>query len=85
MKSEHIYFKLKGEKTVSSAADFMELATENPNDRKLPVAKYYYSYKNLQWLDQPIKLTELKYFKTGTTLRNDAPGACVILDPLFSR
>jgi hypothetical protein len=82
---DHVYFKLKGEKVVSLRSDFIELVTENPSDRRLPAAKYYYAYRNLQWLDQPIELPNIKYFKSGKALRNDVPGACIVLDPLSNK
>ena len=83
---EHVYFKLKGDKTVSAIADFIDLTTDNPVDFRLrgsegQTGKYYYGYKNLKWLKNPIDLLELKYFESQKNLRIDVPGACIILDP----
>jgi predicted transport protein len=78
---ESIYFKLKGEKAISLQADFIELVTGNPDETRLPKARYYYGYKNLRFLNQPIEQTDLRYFKTGNPLSNSTPGACIILDP----
>lgn len=83
---KHIYFKLKGKTEVSVMADFIELLEENPSEHRLPgseneLGRYYYGYKNLEWLKEPVELGDLEYFKTGKKLRNDVPGACIIVDP----
>jgi predicted transport protein len=78
---DKIYFKLKHEQTISVKADFIELITENPDKDRLPKAKYYYGYKNLQLMNQPIDLVDLQYFKTGNSLGVHVPGACIITDP----
>jgi len=83
---KNVYFKAKGEDAVSAKADFVELTEENPLGYRLPgsekeTGKYYYGYKNIQWLNNAIKLVDLQYYKTSTKLRVDVPGPCIILDP----
>ncbi|MCX5726897.1 MAG: endonuclease NucS [Candidatus Saganbacteria bacterium] len=81
-----VYFKLKGRIELSLKADWVELLEDNPRDYRLPgseddLGKYYYGYKNLRWLKNPINLVDVKRYKSGKNLRTDVPGACIIVDP----
>lgn len=82
---KNVYFKLKGDKEITVKADFVDLVEELPNEYSLrgayPQAKYFYGYKNLRWLKNPVSLIDLKYFKSERNLRADVPGARIILDP----
>lgn len=83
---KNVYFKLKGGNFISAKADFIDILESNPAEYRLPGPKavgkrYYYGYRNLKWLLNKVGLSDLKYFKTGTNLRNDIPGACIIIDP----
>lgn len=87
LKARQVYFKLKGKTDISLKADFIELLDKNPSQHRLPGyetenGKYYYGYKNLRWLSSPVKLVDLKHFKSRQSLRADVPGACVIIDPV---
>lgn len=82
----HVYFKAKGDNSVSAQADFIELREDNPVQFRLPgdennTGRYYYGYKNIRKLDSPINLESLKYYKSDKNLRNDIPGPCIIADP----
>ena len=81
-----VYFKLKGRTELSLKADWVELLEDNPRECRLPgseddLGKYYYGYKNLRWLKTPVNLVDVKYYKSGKSLRTDVPGACIIADP----
>lgn len=81
-----VYFKLKGRTELSLKADWIELLEDNPRDYRLPgseddFGKYYYGYKNLRWLKNPVNLVDVKRYKSGKNLRTDVPGACIIVDP----
>lgn len=83
---KHVYFKLKGEISISLKADFVGFTERNPREFRLPgceneIAKYYYGFKIPIWLKSPFALSDLKYFKSGKNLRPDVPGACIIIDP----
>ena len=82
---KNVYFKLKGENFISAKADFIDILEYNPDEYRLPdtkaSGKYYYGYRNLRWLFNKVALTDLQYFRTGNNLRNDIPGACIIMDP----
>lgn len=87
---EKIYFKMKNDDAVCVVADFIDLQTENPAEFRLPEhknkkARYYYGFKNIKYLERPIRLEKLEYFQTGTNLRNDVPGACIIRDFVLSK
>jgi len=86
LSADKVYFKCKGESTISAVADLIEVKTENPVNFRLRgsesnTGKYYYGFKNLKWLDFPVELQELEYYESGKNLRNDVPGACIIKDP----
>lgn len=86
---EKVYFKCKGENTISVVADFVELKTKNPinyrlRGRESGAGKYYYGFKDLRWLRSPLELWNLEYYESGNNLRNDVPGACIIKDPNIS-
>lgn len=81
-----MFFKRKGDKFVSAVAEFVNITIENPINHRLKEnenvkGKYYYGFKNLKLIKHPIKLDNLKYFKSGKKLRNDTPGACIIKEP----
>ncbi len=83
---KYIYFKLKGETSISLRADFVDFTDDNPSKFRLPgyeneMAKYYYGFKKPLWLENRLNLSDLKYFKSGKGLRPDVPGACIIMDP----
>ena len=84
---KNVYFKCKGTATISAKADLMDITEHNQVDYRLlgfesDMGKYYYGFNNLQNLEQPINIVDLKYYKTGNNLRVDIPGACIIVDPL---
>ena len=86
LSADKVYFKCKGESTISAVADLVELKTENPVKFRLrgsesDTGKYYYGFRNLKWLDSPVELQDLEYYESGKNLRNDVPGACIIKDP----
>jgi hypothetical protein len=79
----YIYFKVRGETFVRAYAAFVRLSPDNPTDKRLPgnenlAGRYYYGFRNLTQLESPLLLTDLRYFNTGTPLRNDVPGGCII-------
>jgi hypothetical protein len=80
---KHVYFKTTGTTEVVAVADFIRLTTTNPKQQRLigqedKESKYYYIFRALDWLPAPIPLSSLHRFSTGTALRNDTPGACII-------
>lgn len=83
-----VYFKEKGQTAVTAVADFVELKTEKPVSNRLPESTestgttglFYYGFRNLKQID-PISLQELRYYSTDVALRNDVPGARIIVDP----
>lgn len=82
----HVYFKVKGDGSISAQASFIDVRTDNPATKRLPghentTGRYYYGIRNLKRLIAPLKLSALRYFKTGMPLRNDVPGACIIQQP----
>jgi hypothetical protein len=82
----HVYFKVKGDGSVSAQASFVDVRTDNPASKRLPgnenvTGRYYYGICNIKRLTPPLELGDLRYFKTGTPLRNDVPGACIIQEP----
>lgn len=81
-----VYFKVKGDREITAKADFISLSDKYPAGEQLAgenmgVGKYYYTYNNLEWLESPVSIIDLKYFKSDNNLRTDVPGACIILDP----
>jgi hypothetical protein len=91
-----VYFKLKGTIKIAFKAEFDGLETINPREYRLKgdeahTGKYYYGFKNLKVLKEQTDLCELrrlvtsgKKLKMGEFMRNDVPGACIILDPEVS-
>ncbi len=82
----HVYFKVTGDLFVSARASFIEVRRDNPTTKRLPgneamTGRYYYGIRSLKRLIPPIKLGDLRYFRTGKPLRNNVPGACIIQDP----
>ena len=82
----NVYFKIKGTHEISAKADFLEISMENPSEFRLPEAatnesKYYYGFKNLRGLASKVSLCDLVYYSTRSHLKNDVPGACIIIDP----
>lgn len=82
---QHVYFKVKGEDSVCARAVFVDVRTDNPADKRLPgnenlAGRYYYGFRDLERLNTPVELTSLRRYTTGTFLRNDVPGACIIHD-----
>ncbi len=82
----HVYFKIKGESSVCAQARFTGLSRDRPIENCLPGKErtdgWYYGFRDLKRLVTNIELTSLKRFKTGNTLLNSVPGACIIQDPI---
>lgn len=81
-----VFFKRKGVKFVSAVAEFVDITTENLinfrlKDNENIRGKYFYGFKNLKLIKNPIRLDLLEYFKSGKKLRNDVPGVCLIKEP----
>jgi len=81
-----IYFKFKGDNQISVKADIVDFTQEFPKNYPLfegesLQGKYYYGFINLRRLKQCVPLVDLKHFVSSKNLRNDVPGACIILDP----
>ena len=88
---KHIYFKISGNTEVKFIADFIDLVPG-----KLPPQyyqytlegkdilhdyKFSYGFSNLCRLKEFVQVADLKYFTNGNNLRNDVPGARIIIDP----
>lgn len=85
--TKFVFFKVKGENTVSAVAEFVDLSSDNPKEFRLPSSiniegKYYYGFKNLKLLEDKISLNKIMRYPSSKILRNDAPGACLIYDSL---
>ena len=83
---KNIYFSLSGENEISYKADFIEIVTKNPRMHRLPdysdeEGKFYYGFKNLRPLDEPVEISDLQSYTTENYLLNSTPGARVIFDP----
>ena len=81
-----IYFKIKCENFISAKADFIEITEHNPREFRIRgneniLGKYYYGFRNLRWLKDKRDLVSLKRHGSEAALRNDVPGACMIVDP----
>lgn len=85
-----VYFKITDiflkKQEVVAKADFIEITIVNPVEYRLPEpevgeGKYYYGFKNLRRLKEPVDITELQYFSTGNNLLSSTPGATIIKDP----
>ena len=64
-----VFFKRKGDKFVNAVAEFVNIINENPTiyrlkDNENVKGKYYYGFKNLKLIKQPIKLNSLEYFRS---------------------
>ncbi len=86
LNANKVYFKCKGETTISVVADFIGITTENPENNRLngaesDIGKFYYGFQNLKLLDDEVELEELERFESGKNVRNDFPGVCIIKDP----
>lgn len=82
----HVYFKKKGENVVTARGDFKEVTDIAPLPEKRLLGhasergRFYYAFRNLGQI-APVPLSDLRYYATDTTLRNDVMGACIIKDP----
>lgn len=86
LEMKHVYFKESGSPEIAYVADYVGSTTENPSQYRLPkykfeVGKYYYGFKNLRSIEQPLLITELRNFSTGKFLPVAQPAACIIEDP----
>lgn len=84
-KTDKIYFKITGEKTVSYCADLKSISDEKPPDKfRLPgnavEGKYYYGFNNIESLKNPLEIQNLKHFESGIKLRKDSPRPFIIED-----
>jgi hypothetical protein len=80
---KNVYFKLTGKTQVVAKADFIEVTKENPREKRLTggqddQGKFYHGFRGIALLTQPIPLSSLRFFSTGTGVPNDLPGACII-------
>lgn len=82
----HVYFKPTGKNCVIARAKFARVSREKDPSKVLcgtedePPGKYYYDFRDLEPLPDPIPLSRLKS-RSGKSIPNDIPGACVILEP----
>jgi hypothetical protein len=79
---KNVYFKVTGKPEVVARADFIKVTTDNPREKRLTghqddEGKFYYVFRTLTSLP-PTSLSLLRFFKTGTTVPNEQPGACII-------
>jgi hypothetical protein len=82
-----VYFKSKvrpGETpAIVAKAKLLEITDVNRPQERLAgfeneLWKFYYSFKDLSRLSEPIPLSSLRRYPSGKTLRNDAPGTCLV-------
>jgi hypothetical protein len=78
-----VYFKIKGDTNVIATARLTGITTKNPSTKRLcgnenVAAKFYYGFRDIHALDQPVPRSALRYFSTGNPVPNAVPGACIV-------
>jgi hypothetical protein len=83
---QRVYFRTGGE--LISRARIAGFTRDNPIDKRLtgPIGleryKYYYGFKDLTWLSNPIPYTSVTRYPRGTLLRHDDTGVFRINEPM---
>jgi hypothetical protein len=80
---QRVYFKVKGNPAIVAQAALIEITNVNQPAERLggyasEVRQFYYRFNELTRLARPIPLSSLRRYGTGTAVRNDVPGACVV-------
>jgi hypothetical protein len=89
LKIKSVYFKQKFNSTLIAKADLIHVSSQQTETERVQDKKdgdetqypHYYRFRNPRWLKQPIVLTDLQHYKSEKSLRNDAPGVFIIIDP----